>query len=488
MFKRILIANRGEIALRIIRTLKLLGIESVVIYSDVDKNLPFVKYADYSQNIGEPLNYLNIELILDIAKKYKVDAIHPGYGFLAENSKFAKIVEENNIKFIGPNYKAMNMLGDKANAKKIAKEINIPIAESSPDLKDINEIKEYIKKIGLPVLIKASAGGGGKGMKKIESFENIDEVILSAKREALNNFSDDRIIVEKYIYPARHIEVQIIADEHGNILVFGERECSLQRRHQKIIEEALSPALNEQEREKLYEYAKKIIKYTNYTNAGTIEFLYSQGEFYFLEVNSRIQVEHPVSEMITGFDLIKLQIEVAQNKKLELKQEDIKFRGHSIEARLYAEDVLNNFFPQTGKIEYIEYPNMPHLRIDYGYVTGNEITPFYDPMIAKIISYGENREIARKRLLEGLKEIKYLGPINNLEFLIYLLESEEFKNGDTFTHTVENILEEFKNIDRKLPEEVIKYVASFFYSTSKSTKISNNRIDIISYIKPKVYP
>ncbi len=488
MFKRVLIANRGEIALRIIRTLKLLGIESVVIYSDVDKDLPFVRYAQYSENIGEPLNYLNIDLILDIAKKYNVDAIHPGYGFLAENSNFAKAVEDSNIKFIGPNYKAIQLLGDKANAKKIAKEVNVPIPPSSDDLKDLEEIKNYIYKFGLPVLIKASAGGGGKGMKKIENFNNLDEIILSAKREALNNFSDDRIIVEKYIFPARHIEVQVIADEDGNILILGERECSIQRRHQKIIEEAPSPALGIEEREKLYEYARKIIKHSSYTNAGTVEFLYSNGEFYFLEVNSRIQVEHPVTEEITGFDLIRLQIEVAQRNKLKIKQDDIKFRGHSIEARLYAEDVLNNFFPQTGKIEHIEYPIMPNLRIDYGYISGNEITPFYDPMIAKIISYGENREIARRRLVDGLKEIKYLGPINNLDFLIYILESEEFINGSTFTHTVEEILSRFRKLDRKLPEEIVSYIASNLYSNSRILKNEKAKINIINYIKPKFYP
>lgn len=487
MFKRILIANRGEITLRIIRTLKILGIESVVIYSDIDKNLPFVKYADYSENIGEPLAYLNIEKIIDVAKKFNVDAIHPGYGFLAENSKFAKIVEENGIKFIGPNYKAIELLGDKANAKKLAKELGIPIAESSLDLRDLSEIKNYIQTIGLPVLLKASAGGGGKGMKKITSFENLDEIILSAQREALNNFSDDRIIVEKYIYPARHIEVQIIADNYGNVLVFGERECSIQRRHQKIIEEALSPALNDDERKKLYDYAKKIIKYANYTNAGTVEFLYSNGEFYFLEVNSRIQVEHPVSEMISGYDLIALQILISEGQKLSINQEDIKFRGHSIEARLYAEDPLNNFFPQTGKIEYIEYPIIPNVRIDYGYISGNEISPFYDPMIAKFISYGENREIARKRLIQALKETIYLGPINNLEFLIYILESKDFIEGQTYTHTVENLIKDFSSIDRKLPNEVVEFLSSEFLLTSKTTK-DNNQFNLLGNIKPKIYP
>ncbi len=488
MFKRILVANRGEIALRIIRTLSVLGIESVVIYSDVDKSLPFVKYADYSENIGEPLNYLNIELILDIAKKYKVDAIHPGYGFLAENSKFARVVEENKIKFIGPNYKSMELLGDKANAKKIAREIGIPTAESSSELTDIEEIKNCIKKVGLPVLLKASSGGGGKGMKKIESFENLDEIILSAKREALNNFKDDKLIVEKYIYPARHIEVQVIADEFENVIIFGERECSLQRRHQKIIEEALSPALNNEKRNELYNYAREIIKYANYTNAGTVEFLYSDGKFYFLEVNSRIQVEHPISEMITGFDLIRLQIEVAEGKKIAIRDDDIRFRGHAIEARLYAEDPLNDFFPQTGRIEYIEYPIIPNVRIDYGYESSNEITPFYDPLIAKIIAYGESREIARKKLINALKEIKYLGPVNNLEFLIYLLESEAFKSGETYTHTTEEILLSFRNIDRKLPNEILEFIALQFQGSYNNSIKQDKKIDIKKYIKPKIYP
>ncbi|MCS7244715.1 MAG: ATP-grasp domain-containing protein [candidate division WOR-3 bacterium] len=484
-FKRVLIANRGEIALRIIRTLKLLEIESVVIYSEVDKDLPYVKYADYSENIGEPLNYLNMELILDIAKKYNVNAIHPGYGFLSENAEFSKIIEENGIKFIGPNYNAIKLLGDKSNAKSIAREIGIPIAQSSTALTNIEEIKNYIKNIGLPVLLKASAGGGGKGMKKIESLENIDEIILSAKREALSSFKDDRIIVEKFIYPARHIEVQVIADNYGNVFIFGERECSLQRRHQKIIEEALSPALNEDERNELYEYARKIVKYANYTNAGTVEFLYSDGKFYFLEVNSRIQVEHPVSEMITKYDLIRLQIEVAQGK--ELKNEKIEFRGHSIEARLYAEDPLSNFFPQTGKIEYIEYPIIPFVRIDYGYETNNEITPFYDPMIAKFISYGETREIARKRLIHTLKSVKYLGPINNLEFLIFLLESEEFKTAQTYTHTIDEILDKYKKIDRKLPIEVLEFVSNSFLTNSRKI-YSQKKFDILSSINAKIYP
>ena len=459
-FKRVLIANRGEIALRIIRTLREMGIDSVALYSDVDRDSPHVFFADIAVHLKGKTpaeTYLNMDGIIDIARRLNVDAIHPGYGFLAENPEFSRRVSEAGMVFIGPEPEEIIRLGDKGTAKEIAKRAGVPIAPSSPPLRKNDEIIEWVGKIGIPVLLKASAGGGGKGMKKVDSEKDMLNLVEMARREALSAFGDDTIIVEKYIHPVRHIEVQIMADRHGNILTIGERECSLQRRHQKIIEESPSPAITQEEREELLNYAKRIVEESGYTGAGTVEFMYSDGNFYFLEVNTRIQVEHPVTEMRYGLDLIRMQIEVAQGKTLPSNIPAPT--GHAIEARLYAEDPAKNFFPQTGKVHILEFPMIPGVRVDYGIVEGNEITPYYDPMIAKIIGHGPDRETARRRLLEALRETLFIGPMNNQHFLIYLLESEEFVKGETFTHSVDKILKRYLNQDLEIPRELLLQVA-----------------------------
>jgi len=490
-FRRVLIANRGEIALRIIRTLREMGIESVAVYSDVDAHSPHVFAADIAVHLEGKTpaeTYLNMERILEISKQYNVDAIHPGYGFLAENPQFSRMVREAGIVFIGPTPEEIERLGDKATAKEIARRAGVPTAPSSPPLRDVDEIARWVEKIGLPVLLKASAGGGGKGMKKVDSMENLRNTIEMAKREALSAFGDDTIIVEKFIFPVRHIEVQVMADQHGNILTIGERECSLQRRHQKIIEESPSPALSDEKRQELLEYARRIIAESGYTGAGTVEFMYSDGNFYFLEVNTRIQVEHPVSEMRFGLDLIRMQIEVAQG--LALPDEIPSPVGHAIEARLYAEDPFASFFPQTGKIHALEFPHIPGVRIDYGIVEGNEITPYYDPMVAKIIAHGPDRETARRRLIQALEEILFIGPANNQHFLIYLLQSDEFVKGETYTHSVGEILERYKGEEFEIPEEVLKVVAGQLKKPTrrKASGDGKRRTNLLERIKPGIYP
>ncbi len=490
-FKRVLIANRGEIALRIIRTLREMGIESVAVYSDVDAHSPHVLAADIAVHMEGKTpseTYLDMERIIAIAKRYGVDAIHPGYGFLAENPRFSRRVREEGMVFIGPTPEEIEKLGDKATAKEIAHRAGVPTAPSSPPLRDTEEIARWVERIGIPVLLKASAGGGGKGMKKVEHLENLHDTIEMAKREALSAFGDDTIIVEKFIFPVRHIEVQIMADTHGNVLTIGERECSLQRRHQKIIEESPSPALSDDERHKLLQYARRIIEESGYTGAGTVEFMYSNGDFFFLEVNTRIQVEHPVSEMRFGLDLIRMQIEVAEG--LPLPREIPEPTGHSIEARLYAEDPYQNFFPQTGKVHALDFPHIPGVRIDYGIAEGNEITPYYDPMIAKIIAHGPDRETARRRLVQALEETLFIGPANNQHFLIYLLESEEFISGETYTHSVGEILSRYLQEEFSIPRELLKVVAENLRASS-GRRVSQDGRDSVNpteRVKPGIYP
>ncbi len=482
MIRKVLIANRGEIAIRIARTLKDMGIKTVGIFVEADESWPFVYTMDESYKVD---SYLDIEGIVKVALDSGCDAVHPGYGFLAENPKFAKAILDAGMEFIGPRPHSMEMVGDKAKAKKIADQVGVPTVPGLPPSDDIEFLKEGIRRIGFPALLKAVAGGGGKGMKLIEDETNIDENILSAQREALNAFGDRTLIVEKYVFPARHVEVQVIGDKYGNVYVLGERECSLQRRHQKIIEETPSPGIDEEIRKKLFEYALKIAKGVSYESAGTCEFIVSDdGEVYFLEVNARLQVEHPITEMTTGLDIVRLQIEVANGEKLNL--DDINRFGHSIEARLYAEDPEENFLPSSGRIEVLEFPHIQGIRIDTGVVEGTEVSPLFDPMIAKIISYGVDREQARRKLVYALEETLLIGPKTNQHFLIYLLESEEFKTGKTYTHTVQDILDRYKNEEFLLPEDIKENL--------KALKDNRHQLHIsetfnpISFIKGKIYP
>jgi acetyl/propionyl-CoA carboxylase alpha subunit len=447
MFKKVLVANRGEIALRIFRTLKDLGIKTVAVYSEADANAPHVWAADEAFLIGAPPpreSYLNIAKILEAARKSDAEAIHPGYGFLSENPEFAEAVQRAGLVFVGPPPQAMRALGDKAEARARAQKIGVPVVPGTGAYDSVEELQAEAKRLGMPLLLKAAAGGGGKGMRRVADVSELMEAIVSAQREVQAAFGDGRMIAEKWIEPARHIEIQIMGDRHGNVVALGERECSLQRRHQKIIEEAPSTAVRQELRQQLQEAACKLAQAVHYTNAGTVEFLLApDGSFYFLEVNARLQVEHPITELVTGLDLVKLQIESAAGEKLRINQEAITLRGHAIEARLYAEDPKRQFLPASGKILKLHWPALPGLRIDSGICEDQTIDTHYDPLLAKCIAWAPDREQARRRLLAGLRETVLLGLVNNLGHLIELLESRPFGQGTTFTGTVETLAMEW---------------------------------------------
>jgi acetyl-CoA carboxylase biotin carboxylase subunit len=460
---RILIANRGEIALRIIRTCRMLGIETVAIYSKVDRDKPFVAMADYSECIGEANpaeTYLNMEKIIGVAKHFKVDGIHPGYGFLSENEKFAQLVIDNVLVFVGPSPDAIKKMGDKLEAREIAQSVGVPIVPGSKQpISDVDEAVKIAKGLGFPILIKAAAGGGGKGMRIVNNEDELESAIRGAKNEARFAFGDDRIYIEKYVEEPHHIEVQIIADKFGNVVALGERECSIQRRHQKVIEETPSPIVTPELRSKLFESAIEIARAVRYENAGTIEFIVDKDRnFYFLEMNTRLQVEHPVTEMVTGIDIVAEQIKIAFGEKLGFSQGDIKPRGHSIECRIYAEDPLNNFLPSTGRITSMKEPSGPWVRVDAGVVAGNEITIHYDPMISKLIVWGRNRIEAIDRMKSALMEYKINGVKTTVPFCLWVMNNENFRNGKYDTHFIQNY---FK------PSELEK---SFYISTDGEPK------------------
>ena len=440
--KKILIANRGEIALRIIKTCQELQIKTVTLFTKNEIALPHALLSDYSVNLGDgPLHetYLNHEKIIEIAKQEKVDAIHPGYGFLSENSFFAKKVTDNNIIFIGPTPESMNLMGDKKRSKENMGKINIPLIPGyHGDNQNVDFLEAEAYKIGYPVLIKASAGGGGKGMRIVHKESEFKEALAAAKREAKNSFGDDLVLIEKYIINPRHIEVQVMSDTHGNHLHFYERECSIQRRHQKIIEETPSTALDDEVRNAITKVATKITSSINYIGAGTIEFILDQdGSFYFLEMNTRLQVEHPITEMVTGFDLVKLQIKVAQGEKLKLKQDQIKQSGHALEVRIYAEDPDNNFLPSIGTIIKTGKPSLNDVRLDSGYANNNEVTVDFDPMLAKLITHGKCRKTSIDKMKISLNEVSFQGIKTNREYLHRILSLFEFEQGLTFTNFVE---------------------------------------------------
>ncbi len=432
----ILIANRSEIALRIIKTCKSLGIKTISIYSESDKDALYVINSDKAIFIGDnnpTKSYLNINLIIEIAKEHKVDAIHPGYGFLSENSNFAKKCLKNDIIFIGPNHKIIEDMGSKSKAKKIMKLIGVPIIDGyNGKNQSIKKLTEESEKIGFPILIKPSSGGGGKGMRIINKKTELKRSILSAQREAKNSFGSSELIIEKYIPRGRHIEFQILGDKYGNGIHIFERECTIQRRYQKIIEESPSPIMDNELRLKMGEEALKIIKKLNYDNAGTIEFIYDEKnkKYYFLEVNTRLQVEHTVSEMITGLDLVELQIKISKGERLNIKQEKLKKNGYAIQCRIYAEDPKNNFLPQSGKIIFFKTPEINGLRVDTGVKSKSEISIHYDPMIAKFIVWAENRKMAHSIMKYTLEKTKCLGIKTNLKFLKEILDNKNFENGD----------------------------------------------------------
>ena len=433
MFKKILIANRGEIAVRIIRACKEWGISTVAIHSDVDRESMHVKLADESICVGshQPSNsYLNIPSILSAIELTDAEAVHPGYGFLSENYNFAKILEENNIKFIGPSSKLIKMMGDKIEAKKIAKQYGLPVIEGSEGgVKDVTAAKEILKSIGLPVLIKAAGGGGGKGMKIVKKESEFEDLFLTAKLEAKKYFNNDEVYIEKFFENPRHIEVQILAGKN-RVVHLHERDCSVQRRHQKLIEETPSPILNDKLRKDLFDKTLNMVQKIGYEGAGTVEFIFENGKFYFLEMNTRVQVEHPVTEVVTGIDIIKEQIFIAFSGDTALKQEDINPRGHAIECRINAEDPSKNFQPSPGVIGMCHQPSGFRTRVDGAIYQGYKVTPYYDSMICKLICHGRNRTEAIQRMNRSLDEFVIEGITTTIELHKKLINHEKFIKSD----------------------------------------------------------
>ncbi len=442
MFSRVLIANRGEIALRIIRACKELGVESVAVYSQADKDAPYLKFADQAICIGPASpteSYLNIPRIISAAEIADVDAIHPGYGFLAENHGFAQICQDCGITFIGPSVQAMKDLGDKAKARKIAKEAGVPVVPGSKGIvEDEEKALKLASEIGYPVIIKAVSGGGGRGMRVVHNDMTLHSAFNAAKTEAKNAFADDRVYVEKFIIDPRHVEVQVMADKFGNAVHFYERDCSVQRRHQKMIEESPCPILTDQKRKELCDAALKIIKYAKYYSAATVEFILDKEQnFYFIETNTRIQVEHTVSEMVTGFDLIKLQMKVASGEKLNLKQTDIKLNGCAIECRINAENPENDFSPCPGPVDEFVVPGGFGIRVDTHVHQGYTVSPYYDSMIAKLIAHGTDRRQAISLMKRALEEFK-IGPIKTtIPACMDILSHDLFVAGDIDTSFIE---------------------------------------------------
>lgn len=439
--KKILVANRGEIAIRVMKTAQNMGIKTVAVYSEADRSAPHVRFADEAVCIGEaPSNksYLLGDKIIEVAKKLNVDGIHPGYGFLSENANFAESVENNGIIFIGPKSKSIKMMGDKLAAKDAVKDYNIPMVPGvDRAITDPKEAVEIARQLGFPILIKAAAGGGGKGMRIVEQEKDVQQQMERAISEATSAFGNGAVFVEKYITSPRHIEIQILADSYGTVLHFFERECSIQRRHQKVIEEAPSSILTPQLRAEMSQAAIMVAKSCNYLGAGTVEFLVDNKlNFYFLEMNTRLQVEHPVTELISNVDLVELQIKIARGEKLALKQEDIKIKGHALELRVYAEDSMNNFLPSVGNLSTYKIPEGKGIRVDNGFEEGMDIPIYYDPMLSKLITYGKTREEAIQLMIKAINNYKIEGVKTTLSFGKFVCEHKAFRSGNFDTHFV----------------------------------------------------
>ena len=438
---KILIANRGEIAIRVMKTAQKMGIKTVAVYSTADRNAPHVKFADEAVCIGEPpsnQSYLLGSKIIEVAKNLNVDAIHPGYGFLSENADFAEKVEKNDLIFIGPKSEAIKIMGSKLAAKEAVKSYNIPMVPGiDKAITDVEKAKVIAKEIGFPILIKASAGGGGKGMRIVEYEPELESQMNRAISEATSAFGDGSVFIEKYVSSPRHIEIQIMADSHGNILHFFERECSIQRRHQKVVEEAPSSVLTPELRKEMGEAAIKVAKSCNYLGAGTVEFLLDdKNNFYFLEMNTRLQVEHPVTEWICGVDLVELQIRVARGEKLPMNQDDLKINGHALELRVYAEDPLNDFLPSVGHLDKYQLPIGKNIRVDNGFEEGMDIPIYYDPMLSKLITYGKTRNEAIQLMIKAIENYEVEGVQTTLPFGKFVCEHEAFRSGKFNTHFV----------------------------------------------------
>ena len=490
MIKKILIANRGEIACRIIKTAKKMKIKTVAVYSDADRQADFVKQADESYYIGPSSpseSYLVIKKIIEVAKKSKSDAIHPGYGFLSENYNFVKALEKEKIKFIGPNKNAIIKMGDKIESKNLANKLKLNIIPGHTEaIKDPKKAIKIAEKIGFPVLLKASAGGGGKGMRIVENRKELEPNLKAAQGEALNSFGDDRVFIEKYITNPRHIEIQILCDKHGNQIHLGERECSIQRRYQKVIEECPSPFLDEELRNAMAEQALKLAKEVKYDSAGTVEFVVDdQKNFYFLEMNTRLQVEHPVTELVTGVDLVEQMINCADGKKLNIRQKDIKLNGWSIESRIYAEDPLKDFLPSIGRIiEYEEPTNFnvnEIIRNDTGVSSGSDISIYYDPMISKLAVHAETRLKSIDLMINALQQYYITGVDHNIAFLISTLKNNDFKSGNISTNFIKENYPKGYSSNFGLNKSLMnKFNMAAVYVYSKLNKFKGNNISVSS--------
>ncbi len=465
MFKKVLVANRGEIAVRIIRACRELGIETVAVYSEADRHALHVRYADEAYLLGPAPSresYLRADKILDVIRKSGADAVHPGYGFLAEREDFAAACLDLGIAFIGPKPSSIAAMGDKAEARATVIKAGVPVVPGTEDVGNLtdDDLLRIAPKIGFPLLIKATAGGGGKGMREVKNLEEMPLLLQSARREAESAFGDGDVYLEKLVEGARHIEFQIMADTHGNVIHLGERECSIQRRHQKLIEEAPSPFLDDELRAKMGAVAVKSAQAVDYVNAGTIEFLVDKDRnFYFLEMNTRLQVEHPITEMTTGVDIVAEQIRVARGRQLSYTQEQIQFNGHAIECRINAEDPYNNFMPSTGRITHSLLPTGPGVRVDTGVYPGFEITPYYDPMIAKLIVWGETRAQAILRMRRALEEYRIVGVRTNIPFHQTMMDSHRFMGGQYDTRFVE---ERFSMDTERQGDDVHAEIAAVF--------------------------
>ncbi len=461
MFNKILIANRGEIAIRIMRACKEMGIKTIAVYSSADENARHVQFADEAVLIGSAApkeSYLNADALIRAATHSKADAIHPGYGFLSENASFAAAVESAGLTFIGPSANSIRAMGDKAESKILMKQSGVPTVPGYEGLEADDDFKKAAREIGYPVLIKASAGGGGKGMRVVNAEIELTEAIESARREALNSFGDERLLIEKYLADAHHIEFQVFGDKYGNLVHLFERECSVQRRHQKIIEETPSPLLTPELREQMGQAAVAAAKAVNYYNAGTIEFIFDPQlatlnlqPFYFLEMNTRLQVEHPITELTAGIDLVQWQIRIAAGEKFPFTQSDFHQHGHAIECRVYAEDPSNGFLPSTGSLLQFIEPHGPGIRVDSGFSTDSEVNHFYDPLLAKLIVHAENRDAAIQRMQTALREFVVHGVVTNIDFMQAVMAHEDFANGKVSTRWVEKNLE----LGSLLPEQQV---------------------------------
>jgi acetyl-CoA carboxylase biotin carboxylase subunit len=474
-FDKLLIANRGEIAMRILRGCHELGIKTVAVYSDADRNAPHVRFADEAYHIGAPPareSYLDIGKILDVARRSGAEAIHPGYGFLAEREEFAQACADAGIVFVGPPARAIGTMGDKQVARSTVKAAGVPVVPGTePGLSDA-EMMDAAQQMGFPVLVKAAAGGGGKGMRPVHKPEELADAFASARREAKAAFGDDTVYIEKMIQGARHIEIQLLADAYGNTIYLGERECSLQRRHQKLIEEAPSFIMDEDLRRRMGEVAVAAARAVNYVNAGTIEFLVDiDRNFYFLEMNTRLQVEHPVTELVTGVDIVQEQLRIARGRKLRLAQGDVKITGWAIECRINAEDPYNNYLPSTGVITSVQLPAGPGVRVDTGVFPGYEITPYYDSMISKLICYGETRGEVVLRMRRALEEYRIMGVKTNIPFHQHMMDSHRFMSGQFDTKFVED---RFSMDDREAPhvrEAVLLAVLAAHEQSQRASQI-----------------